>query len=66
MHVGDLTLPGNLKITTHAEETIVTVGAKVEEKEEEVVPEEGAPEGPEVIKEKDKEGKEEEQKEKRE
>jgi len=58
MHVSDLNVTGNIKVITEPTETIVTVLARKEEPEEEVVAEEPQAEEPEVIKEK-KEGSEE-------
>lgn len=61
LHVSDIQVAPNIKLITHAEDTVVTLLAKIEE--EEPVPSEGEvplPEGPEVIKEKkDKEPEEE-------
>lgn len=54
LHVSDLKVDDKLKITTHLEDTVVTLTAKVEE--EEAAPAEGeAPIGPEVIREKKEE-----------
>lgn len=61
IHVRDMIFPDNFKVLTHAEETIAALVAKIEEKEEVVEPGDAVAEGPEVIKEKKKEEKEEPQ-----
>jgi len=58
LHVSDLNIVGKIKVITELTETIVTVLAKKEEPEEEVIAEEPQAKEPEVIKEK-KEGPEE-------
>lgn len=62
LHVRDVIFPDNLKVVTHAEDTIAALVAKIEEKEETAEQGEAVAEGPEVIKEKKKEEKEEPQK----
>lgn len=61
IHVRDVIFSDNLKVITHAEDTIAALVAKTEEKEEAVETGEAVSEGPEVIKEKKKEEKEEPQ-----
>lgn len=55
LHVENLTIPANVKVITDLKTTFVSVAAKEEEPEEEVVGAEGAPVEPEVIKEKKEE-----------